>query len=61
MQSFQLLRYSGAHWLFTSLELMGSAKKRSGKPENIFLSAGSFTAIVPAQTPPSPPSLCRIN
>lgn len=53
MQIFQLLKYSGVHWLFTLLELMGSGEYL-GNQKTFFVCTGSFITIVPVQNlPPS--------
>lgn len=51
MQIFQLLKYSGAHWLSTLVELMGSGEYL-GNQKTLFVCASSFTAIVPIQNFP---------
>lgn len=51
MQIFQLLKYSGAHWLSTLLELMGSGEYL-GNQKTLFVCGGSFMAIVPIQNFP---------
>lgn len=51
MQIFQLLKYSGAHWLSTLVKLMGSGEYL-GNQKTLFACASSFIAIVPIQNFP---------
>lgn len=53
MQIFQLLRYSGAHWLFTLLELMGSAKKCLGNQKTFFCLQVVLLLLCQLKLPPA--------